>query len=704
MASNDPHPNPNGDTIADAPTPTPPIADKSSAHASAITTATATATMHGDSIVKHICVIAFHHTLGPILEWAHPPLPRPPPSTANSSANTKANNSTSSSTPSIELPSQWSAILPFCALPDGAHSHAPSSTDQSTPDPSGGGGAANAFSLPPVPEWAFAQETVFASSYYRQIPASDLLVKPADVTRHMVQKAVVVLSTEPAFGALRPRLEQITQRWFATRDLTQRDLLVEFFDALKVEFAQPVKEEEFSNGMHLRDLVMSFKSKVLVLYKLVLLQKRICFFSTSIEHLINTQLSLLYLFPDLLFHMHHTGHPSLSPPSSTDRAVHPCIQLANPPTPFSDPRGNPLLRRDLLHVAGLPLALFSKGTLVQPYLPLQQLDSLAVSPSPAPTATDTDAPPQLPPVMIGTTNQIVRDFAPARFDAIISCDPPAPGAEPRIEFLNAATERAANSLTPPDKKWIQALSARVAAMVDQGDTGDVINTMVRGEFEQYLVALMAVIQAGANVPGVLPGTTPEDPADLAASTRDLDVAAPRSEQSADNLIQSPPTSPGTTTDAEKAAAAERAAAEKAAADRRKQIRTYHMHLLSEFSSPFIAAYLATPAHAHWLLRVHATFASDLFSTPYSPAASGAGAPLGHPCQGHTLAQHLNDQLKDKIAELNLDEKKKMVQQGLAAAVQSASGYAAKLKEEASKRAAANDGSGVSVCSAFRSRL
>jgi hypothetical protein len=44
-----------------------------------------------------------------------------------------------------------------------------------------------------------ARQTIFGISCNRQIAASDLLVKGADVTRSTVQKAVIVLASRPVF-------------------------------------------------------------------------------------------------------------------------------------------------------------------------------------------------------------------------------------------------------------------------------------------------------------------------------------------------------------------------------------------------------------------------------------------------------------------------------------------------------------------------
>jgi hypothetical protein len=51
----------------------------------------------------------------------------------------------------------------------------------------------------------------------RQLAASELLTRGADVTRSTVQKALVVLARKPLFGAIRDRLGVVTRAYFGQR-------------------------------------------------------------------------------------------------------------------------------------------------------------------------------------------------------------------------------------------------------------------------------------------------------------------------------------------------------------------------------------------------------------------------------------------------------------------------------------------------------
>ncbi|KAI8991205.1 AVL9/DENND6 domain-containing protein [Mycotypha africana] len=150
--------------------------------------------------IAAVLVVGFHHAFGPIVEFCIPPLPQHEHHSEDQPQKTLEK---------LELPEEWS-FLPFLALPDGAH--------QKDEDFA-------YFHLPPVPGWSVAETTLFGISCNRQIPASDLEVKTPDITRSIVQKAVVVLAKQPIFGPLRQKLAVITAGWFNQRNFTKLDML-----------------------------------------------------------------------------------------------------------------------------------------------------------------------------------------------------------------------------------------------------------------------------------------------------------------------------------------------------------------------------------------------------------------------------------------------------------------------------------------------
>ena len=123
--------------------------------------------------------------------------------------------------------------------------------------------------------------SLFGISCTRQIAASELLEKSADVTRSTVQKAVVVIADSPhLFGMLRERLSVVTSAWFAQKDFTETEILKRFQESLKDEAERGRLKEEVDRdqylGMSLRQLIREFKWQTLVLFKCCLLQPKVC--------------------------------------------------------------------------------------------------------------------------------------------------------------------------------------------------------------------------------------------------------------------------------------------------------------------------------------------------------------------------------------------------------------------------------------------
>lgn len=127
----------------------------------------------------------------------------------------------------------------------------------------------------------------------RQLPASELINRPADVTRSTVQMAVVVLARQPVFGPIRDKLGLITRAFFAQRDFTSTAILVDFYASLQLSMRGAISETTFQMGTSLRELIHKFRNKTLVLLKLLLLQKKIMFFGYPVEALCTFQYSLV---------------------------------------------------------------------------------------------------------------------------------------------------------------------------------------------------------------------------------------------------------------------------------------------------------------------------------------------------------------------------------------------------------------------------
>ena len=125
-----------------------------------------------------------------------------------------------------------------------------------------------------MPSWNL-QNCVFGLACYRQISSDQLLIKSADVTRSMVQKAVVVLATQPILGSVRSKLGLVTQAFFAQKDFTKLDILQDLYDNLVSSFKAYPSDSVIFMGISLREMIHRFKHKLLILFKCFLLEKRV---------------------------------------------------------------------------------------------------------------------------------------------------------------------------------------------------------------------------------------------------------------------------------------------------------------------------------------------------------------------------------------------------------------------------------------------
>ncbi|KAL9092094.1 MAG: hypothetical protein Q9165_004527 [Trypethelium subeluteriae] len=247
-------------------------------------------------------------------------------------------------------------LLPFMALADGAHT----STEDfsyftlryagSENDGHSGAGSRPATSL-------------FGISCTRQIDSSELIERPKEVTRSTVQKAVVVIADSPeGFAMVRERLSVVTKAWFSQRDFTDLDILQRFQESLATTLAHVDDERDRYLGISLRELIHEYKHLTLVFFKCCLLQPKMLFFGSHCERVCMMQFALISLIPGLIRKLQDCADPQFN--SYEETVVLPTSLRTSE-------------RSSLLTYMGLPLQIFSKGSLFGPYTPLQQLDMLA---------------------------------------------------------------------------------------------------------------------------------------------------------------------------------------------------------------------------------------------------------------------------------------------------------------------------------------
>lgn len=246
-----------------------------------------------DRIVRHIMVIGFHHKHGYQVDYCYPPLTSDGPVF---------------STPAcpITLPACWKT-LPLLCLPDGSHNYDSDTIYFTMPD-----------DTHPVNNGKDARQeengessskrsletgirTIFGTACYRQIQSDKLLNRTDDMTRFAVQKSVCILSTKPLFGVIRSKLEMITHAYFEELDFSKVRILKMTYDNLNSLLSrESVVENAAFLGLSARQLVSQFGCNTLLLFKAILLERKILFYKSPVRDLCSTIMSMCSIFTGLL--------------------------------------------------------------------------------------------------------------------------------------------------------------------------------------------------------------------------------------------------------------------------------------------------------------------------------------------------------------------------------------------------------------------
>uniref|UniRef100_A0A914W3S0 UDENN domain-containing protein n=1 Tax=Plectus sambesii TaxID=2011161 RepID=A0A914W3S0_9BILA len=217
-----------------------------------------------ESLILHVLVVGFHHKKGCQIEYCYPPLGAEGATVAD-----------------VDIPEEWHN-LPSLALPDGAHN-----VEKDT-----------VFFL--LPDRNEPNRSIYGVSCYRQMAAAELLTKSADVTRSTVQKSVCVLSRVPLFGLLKAKIELITQAYFNERDFAKVEVLADMYQNLRETVHVDIVESQALLDLSPRSLVWLFKHRVVLLFKLLLLERRVLFQIFPVHQLCHTILALLSLYPKMI--------------------------------------------------------------------------------------------------------------------------------------------------------------------------------------------------------------------------------------------------------------------------------------------------------------------------------------------------------------------------------------------------------------------
>ena len=261
-----------------------------------------------NSPILYIIVIGFHHKKGCQIEFVHPIDDRIQKIEGNETISNSSINDPAQFVQENELyrlPKKW-RHLSSLALPDGSHNYETDFIyfhleDDSYIAESSSSSSETKHKLDP-------NRTIFGVSCYRQINASELLTKDSEVTRNTLQKSVCILSRQPLYATIRLKLQAITNAFFEQKDFHKTEILVNAFNSLcneksssLIQTHKLLNSEKSNNliGFSLADLVIRYQHKILVLFKLLLLQKKCLFQLNPVSNLSNTIMSLVSLIPDI---------------------------------------------------------------------------------------------------------------------------------------------------------------------------------------------------------------------------------------------------------------------------------------------------------------------------------------------------------------------------------------------------------------------
>lgn len=388
-----------------------------------------------DSLLFSVCIVGFHHSLGPqIEEWFGP-----------------------------EDYSHLWPNLPFQALSDGSHSREEDFSyftllfDENNKSAPGAGGYSDGrpFNTQTV-------TTLFGIACNRQVGVTDALKQDSAVTRSTVQKCVVVICRKPIWGPMKDKLAVVTRAFFMQPTFDDKSIIRSLFDSLAHTLTLSKFNSDTSSdvsiGMSLCELVSRLKQKLVVVFKALLLEKRVLFYASSTELLCTSQFSLVSLIPNLINNLQDCGSPLLH---SYELGLTRATSLKT-----SD-------RQSLLNFMGLPLMVFGEGGMFSPYIPLQQLGDLALARY----------------YLVGSTNSLLLQQKKQHADVLVNMD------DNTVEILNSSL-KSPLSLSSYDKKWID----RVVQAVDTSSGNSAATTFhgnedyVRLQFEDYLMGLLSAVK------------------------------------------------------------------------------------------------------------------------------------------------------------------------------------------------------------------
>ena len=249
-----------------------------------------------EKAILHVLVIGFHHKKGSQVDYCYPPLSRhtcycPGHDYSPGDPGSDVHKESVDDDDQL-LPEEWKPLASL-SLPDGAHNFSSDSVFFHLPmvkcglhGTSSSPGHGDGCKVSNVDNEA-NQSVIYGISCYRQVVASDS-IKESDssITRTTVMKAVVVLSRLPFYGLISAKVDSITRVYFGQKNFSNKLCLIELYNNLNYVLSKDQRdilsptEARLLSLSPTRYLLKPFGHRILVLIKLLLLEKKVLFFSS----------------------------------------------------------------------------------------------------------------------------------------------------------------------------------------------------------------------------------------------------------------------------------------------------------------------------------------------------------------------------------------------------------------------------------------
>ena len=143
---------------------------------------------------------------------------------------------------------------------------------------------------------------LFGISCYRQLQVTQAMKEDEqENTRDCVQKAMCIISKLPLFGQMASKLSITMLAYFNQDSLKDKKIIQDLYSNYPNNYMSRIQVSEILESFSLKRLIYFLKSKIFVLIKLILLEKRILIYSHVSNNVCTFIFSFLSLFPGGVF-------------------------------------------------------------------------------------------------------------------------------------------------------------------------------------------------------------------------------------------------------------------------------------------------------------------------------------------------------------------------------------------------------------------